>query len=133
GSADMALLAWIVGGFIALCGSLTFAELGVRYPYAGGQYEILRDAYGHLPAFLFVFCNATAVQTGAIAIIALLCGQNLAIAAGYPQLASGVGVTVAALLIIAVTIANGLGVRWGARIQNMTVAAKLLTLLAIAA
>src|SRR4029453_15096827 len=48
GSANMALLAWTVGGLIALCGALTFAELGTLYPNSGGQYEILRDAYGPL-------------------------------------------------------------------------------------
>ena len=65
GSASGALLAWIVGGVIALLGAFTFAELGRLRPLAGGQYHILRDAYGRAPAFLFVFCNLTAVQAGA--------------------------------------------------------------------
>lgn len=131
GSAEMALLAWAVGGLIALCGALTFAELGVRYPRAGGQYEILRDAYGTLPAFLFVFCNATAVQAGAIAIIALLCAQNLSIAAAGAAPAAPATMTLAGTLIAGVTLANVAGVRWGAGIQNLTVAAKLATLMAV--
>lgn len=131
GSADMALLAWTVGGVIAMCGALTFAALGARYPNAGGQYEILRDAYGPLPAFLFVFCNATAVQTGAIAIIALICAQNLAIAFAGGELPSRFAVVAAAALIGGVTLANAWGVRWGAGIQNLTVAAKLATLAAV--
>src|SRR4030095_9778207 len=64
GSGPLMLLAWGIGGLIALCGALTFAELGGMYHANGAQYEILRDAYGPLPAFLFVFCNATAVQAG---------------------------------------------------------------------
>ena len=65
---------------IALCGALTFAELGRMYHASGAQYEILRDSYGPLPAFLFVFCNATAIQAGAIGIIALVCARNLLLA-----------------------------------------------------
>src|SRR5262245_17554834 len=76
GSSGFALLAWTLGGVIALLGALCFAELGGVYHRSGGQYEILRDAYGPLPAFLFVSCNATAVQSGAIAIIAVICMRN---------------------------------------------------------
>jgi len=73
GSEVLTLLAWAIGGVIALMGALTFAELGGLYPRTGGQYVILRDAFGPFVGFLFVFCNATAVQSGAIAIIGIVC------------------------------------------------------------
>src|SRR5215475_5024306 len=63
GSAGGAMAAWTLGGVIAMLGAITFAELGRMRPVAGGQYRVLRDAYGRAPAFLFVFCNLTAVQT----------------------------------------------------------------------
>src|SRR5207244_5374321 len=90
-SGGLMLLAWGISGAIALCGALTFAELGGMYHASGAQYQILRDAYGPLPAFLFVFCNATAVQAGAIGIIAILCAMNLLVFAspsdqGHPAL-----------------------------------------------
>lgn len=132
GSPALALAAWVLGGCIALCGALTFAELGARFPNAGGQYEILREAWGRLVAFAFVVCNATAVQTGAIAIIALLCAQHLLIAAGRAAPTPAAVNTLAFLLIALVTLANIWGVRWGSGIQNLTVAAKLATLAAIA-
>ena len=47
------LAVWIVGGIIALCGALTFAEISANYPKAGGFYVFLREAYGELPAFLY--------------------------------------------------------------------------------
>src|SRR5262252_4771371 len=52
GSARMALLAWAVGGAIALCGSLSLAELGAMFPRAGGVYVFLYEAYGPAVAFL---------------------------------------------------------------------------------
>ncbi|MBX3317406.1 MAG: amino acid permease [Phycisphaeraceae bacterium] len=132
-SADggFAMLAWIVAGGIALCGALAFAELGGMYHAPGAQYEILRDSYGPFPAFLFVFCNATAVQAGAIGVIAVICTENLIVASGRPAGSSGGVLAVSIALIGLVTLANALGVRWGARIQNFTVYAKVLTLLVI--
>jgi len=130
GSGQLALWIWVIGGGIALLGALTFAELGGLYPRSGGQYDMLRDAWGTLPAFLFVFCNATAIQTGAIAIIAVVCAQNLGIAAGG-SLDGGMLTVVAVVLILCLLTANALGVRWGARIQNLTVVAKVATLLTV--
>lgn len=131
GSSELAMVVWVVAGVIALCGALAFAELGGMYHASGAQYEILRDSYGPFPAFLFVFCNATAIQAGAIGIIAAICAENLVVLLGLPPLGGvrSMGLTIA--LVASVTIANMVGVKWGARIQNFTVYAKVLTLLTI--
>ena len=44
---------WVVGGVMALCGALTYAELGAMMPRAGGLYVFLSEAYGGLFGFLF--------------------------------------------------------------------------------
>lgn len=130
-SGDMALLAWAVGGGIALLGALTFAELGGLYPNTGGQYQILRDSYGPLTGFLYVFCNATAIQAGAIAIIAVICTRHIGIAVGNEIETTTALLTLSTLIIVGLMTANIMGVRWGARIQNATVYAKVLTLLVV--
>ncbi|HAN37814.1 MAG TPA: serine/threonine protein kinase, partial [Chitinophagaceae bacterium] len=43
--------AWIVGGIIALCGALTYAEIGSRYPVTGGYYKVFSYAYHPSIAF----------------------------------------------------------------------------------
>ncbi len=43
--------AWILGGFIALCGALTYAEIGSRYPVTGGYYKVFSYAYHPSIAF----------------------------------------------------------------------------------
>jgi APA family basic amino acid/polyamine antiporter len=131
GSPDAALLAWGVGGLVALLGAFTFAELGRLRPYAGGQYHILRDAYGRAPAFLFVFCNLTAVQAGAVAIIAILCAMNLGVAL-FGADPSATWVTwVATAMTWTLVGANVVGVRSGAGLQNTTVVLKLVALTAV--
>ncbi|QOI99307.1 MAG: amino acid permease [Phycisphaeraceae bacterium] len=132
-SPTMALLAWAGAGAIALCGALAFAELGRRRHGPAAQYQILREAFGPLTGFLFVFCNATAVQAGAIGIISLICAHNLAAVASPHPLADTHAALIAVALIAAVTLANLAGVRWGSRLQNITVVAKIGALLAIAA
>src|SRR5262249_35030579 len=134
-SAPGALLAWGIGGLVAVLGALTFAELGRMRPVAGGQYHVLRDAYGRAPAFLFVFCNGTAVQGGAVAIISLVCVQNLGVLVSGSDRLGPWALAMAALLIWTVVGINVAGVRAGARVQDATVTVKLLAfagLLAVA-
>lgn len=44
-------ISWIVGGLIALCGALTYAEIGSRYPITGGYYKIFATCYHPSIAF----------------------------------------------------------------------------------
>jgi APA family basic amino acid/polyamine antiporter len=131
GDGTLALLTWGLGGTIALLGALTFAELGAMVPRAGGQYELLRDAYGPATGFVYVVCNATATQAGAIGVIALVCVDNLAVALTGAVLGPWLTLGGAIGLTTGIALANAAGVRWGARIQNVTVVAKLATLGAV--
>jgi len=128
GSGELALITWAIGGMLATLGALTYAELGGLYPRTAGQYEILRDAYGAPVAFLYVFCNASAIQAGAIAIIAVISAQNLGVLVLGEAPSSVIVVVISVTMIVGLMAANAVGVRWGATIQNVTVLAKLATL-----
>jgi APA family basic amino acid/polyamine antiporter len=43
---------WVVGGLIALCGALSYGELGAAMPGAGGEYHFLSKLYSPLLGFL---------------------------------------------------------------------------------
>jgi amino acid transporter len=45
GGTSLFFTAWIAGGLISLIGALTFAEIGSRYPRAGGYYRVVADCY----------------------------------------------------------------------------------------
>jgi len=53
GSATLVLVAWVLGGFIVLCGAFCYAELGAAFPKAGGPYVYLGRGLGPLWGFLF--------------------------------------------------------------------------------
>ena len=46
------ILLWIVGGVIALCGALSYGELGAAMPYAGGEYNFLSKLFHPMYGFL---------------------------------------------------------------------------------
>lgn len=62
------LLVWIIGGFIALSGALSSAEIASFYPEAGGDYAYLRNVYGERWAFLYGFLCFFVTFPGSIAL-----------------------------------------------------------------
>ncbi len=66
------MLLWIAGGIVSLIGALVFAELGSRFPKAGGVYTYLNESYGELPAFLYGWVLLTVVSSGTIASLCVL-------------------------------------------------------------
>ena len=46
------LLLWVIGGVIALCGALSYSELGARFPRSGGEYAFLTELFSPLAGFL---------------------------------------------------------------------------------
>ncbi|HMG69256.1 MAG TPA: APC family permease [Chitinophagaceae bacterium] len=61
--------AWVFGGFIAFMDGMIWAELGAKYPLAGGTYNFHRVAFGEkggkLMSFLFVW--QTSIQAPLVA------------------------------------------------------------------
>jgi len=46
------LFLWLAGGLIALCGALSFGELGAAFPEAGGEYTFISKLFHPLLGFL---------------------------------------------------------------------------------
>lgn len=65
--ATLFLSTWLVGGTLAFCGGMGYAELAALRPRAGGEYVYLREAYGPLIGFLTGWTSFVAGFAGAIA------------------------------------------------------------------
>ncbi len=63
--------AWIIGGLIAFCGALTYAEIGSRMPVTGGFYKVFSYAYHPSIAFSVncVILISNAASVGGVAMI----------------------------------------------------------------
>lgn len=128
GSATEQLLAWALGGLIALTGALCYAELGARRPTAGGGYVYLREAFGLIVAFVYGWNLLSVNHSGAIAFVATIFAQ-------YSGAALGVKITNAAPYavgtIIFLTGINWFGIRAGSLTQNILTVLKLLAISAL--
>ncbi|MEP7071151.1 MAG: amino acid permease, partial [Verrucomicrobiota bacterium] len=130
-SEPLLLVAWIAGGIIALCGGLTYAEMGAMYPRSGGLYVYLEEAFGPLVAFLYGWAGLLVMLTGATAAVAMgfatyfayfvpaLSTTHIVVAVPLPW---GVWTISAAQILAAVSILalgaiNYLGVETGNRLQ----------------
>lgn len=121
------LAAWAVGGLLSLAGALANAELGAMYPHAGGDYVYLREAFHPLAGFLVGWVTFFAIYTGTIAALALAFAEGLGARldlSGAAVLAVAVGIT------LVVSSLNYVGVKWGARANNVTSMLKIVALLA---
>lgn len=134
---EWALVAWVLGGVLALLGSLVVAELGAMLPRAGGNYVFLKEGFGPLWGFLWGWVDFWILRTGSIAALATIFTESL-----HEILKSGVSagdllepweqkwVTVGVIAFL-VGI-NALGVRWGGLVQNVTTGLKVASLVVIA-
>ena len=69
GSPALVLAVWLMGGLLTLAGALTYAELGVLFPRAGGIYGYLREAYGPVWGFFYGWTSLLIIMSGGIAAI----------------------------------------------------------------
>jgi basic amino acid/polyamine antiporter, APA family len=133
------VLVWLVGGLLTLAGALTYAELGVLFPRAGGIYDFLTEAYGPLWGFLYGWASFFVIMSGGIAALAVGFGEYLGsffpfLSTGHVLVSAPIGpwrwtlsggqvAAVGAILIL--TIVNQFGVKEGAWVQNALTLLKL--------
>src|SRR5829696_2358056 len=117
------LLAWTLGGGVALIGGFIWAELGSRLPQVGGQYVYLARAYPPIVGFLYGVALLFIVNGGSLAAVAILFATY--VDRSFLPLGP-VGVrAAAALALVTLTVVNVAGVRAGKRTNNVLMAAKV--------
>ena len=65
------LMLWAVGGLIAVCGAMTYAELGAAMPRSGGEYNFLARIYHPAAGFVSGWTSATIGFAGPTALAAI--------------------------------------------------------------
>jgi APA family basic amino acid/polyamine antiporter len=70
GSSGLVYAVWIVGGLLSLFGAMTYAEIAALRPKYGGEYAFLREAYGDLTGFLYMWTWITIAKPASMATIA---------------------------------------------------------------
>jgi len=125
GSADMFFLAWIVGGIVALCGALTYAEIGSRYPVTGGYYKIFSYCYHPSVAFA-INCIILVSNAASLAGVALIGAEYLTniLFAGRSD-TSSIKLIISTIAILIFYGVNLLGLKMSAWAQNVLTIIKI--------
>jgi APA family basic amino acid/polyamine antiporter len=130
GGAGPFLAAWAVGGAISLIGALVFAEIGSRYPRAGGFYKVVAHCWHPLAAFVLNWAQVLMQGAGAAGVAVIGSEYLLRLVRGSSQ---GPEATWLAAVMMGVLLAlNAAGIRTGARTQNLLSLAKIVLIAGLA-
>jgi APA family basic amino acid/polyamine antiporter len=145
GSPELLFGVWVLAGVLTLFGALTNAEISSMIPETGGQYVYFDRMYGPFVAFLYGWAVFAVIQTGSIAAVAYVFAEyatqfvklwefsdplaswsvHFPFIGDVSPLKEFGTKTLAAALIILLTIVNYIGVRFGGRVQNIFTIAKV--------
>lgn len=118
------LLAWLIGGLVALCGALCYGELGANMPESGGEYyyisRILHPSLGFLSGWVSLIVGFSAPIAAAAMAMQIYMQQ---VFSGWPVR------TMAAITILALSILHAYDLRLGARVQVVLVILKIIIIL----
>jgi len=127
-SSILILLVWTLGGIITLTGALTFAELGSLFPFAGGIYVFLREAYGGWLGFLYGWAYLLIITSGSIAVLALAFSYYLSV---FIPMDETWKITTSIIAIIILTTLNILRAKFGEIFSNIFTGLKIAGILII--
>ncbi|GBF50952.1 amino acid permease [Leptospira ryugenii] len=141
GNLWIVLLAWGLGGFLALSGSITYAYAARLLPYAGGDYVYLKIAYNPALAFMSGWSSLLTNFSACISVLALAFGKYVILLfPSIPNWSTGtyqmLGVnweistaTVIGILpILFFSLLNYFGIKSAVRVQNVFALIKIIGL-----
>lgn len=131
---------WAVGGIIALCGALSYGELGAAIPKAGGEYAFLSQLYHPVFGFLSGWVSFFAGFSAPIAASAI--GFSEYLTRAFPGLLnpshSGSSIegtivkkTISILVILIFTLIHARGIEVGAKVQNFLTILKVILIVGL--
>jgi basic amino acid/polyamine antiporter, APA family len=116
--------AWITGGIIAVCGGLTYAEIGSRYPVTGGYYKIFSYAYHPSIAFA-INCIILISNAASLSGVALIGSEYISQVVFSTEPSSFIKSLIAMSAILAFYGINMLGLRISSKILNILMLIKI--------
>lgn len=124
--------AWLVGGLVAICGALTYAEIGSRYPVTGGYYKIFSYAYHPSIAFAIncIILISNAASLSGVALIGSEYITPLIFTSGASDFVKALVAMAAIALFYGV---NLMGLRMSSQTQNVLMLIKIAMLIVIIA
>ncbi len=122
--------AWIIGGLVAFCGALTYAEIGSRYPVTGGYYKIFSYAYHPSVAFA-INCIILISNAASLSGVALIGSEYIAPLIFHSGTTDFIKALIAMSAIIIFYGVNLMGLRMSSQTQNVLMLIKIAMLVVL--
>lgn len=116
--------AWVAGGIIALCGALTYAEIGSRLPVTGGYYKIFAECYHPSIAFA-INCIILISNAASLSGVALIGSEYISQIIFTTEPSSFVKALIAMVAIVIFYGVNLMGLRMSSQTQNVLMIIKI--------
>ncbi|MFN4977488.1 MAG: APC family permease, partial [Bacteroidota bacterium] len=123
-------ISWLAGGLVALCGALTYAEIGSRYPITGGYYKIFATCYHPSIAFA-VNCIILISNAASLSGVALIGSEYISQIIFAEPPSDFVKALIAMTAIALFYGINLLGLRMSSTTQNILMLIKISMILMI--
>jgi basic amino acid/polyamine antiporter, APA family len=122
--------AWVIGGLVALCGALTYAEIGSRYPVTGGYYKVFSYAYHPSIAFSIncIILISNAASLSAVALIGSGYITKLFPSYNWTDIDKALISTVAIIVFYGI---NLMGLKMSSKTQNFLMLLKMAMILVL--
>lgn len=117
-------VAWFAGGIVALCGALTYAEIGSRFPVTGGYYKVFAECYHPSIAFA-INCIILISNAASMAGVALIGSEYISQVIFKTAPDNTTRAFIAMVPIIIFYFVNLLGLRMSAMAQNILMIIKI--------
>ena len=117
-------LLWVLGGIAALCGALTYGELGTALPRSGGEYHLLSRIVHPVAGFLSGWVSATVGFAAPTALAAIALATYLSAVLTWIPV-----VHTAAFVVLLFTALHCWSIVWGSRFNNVLTSLKVILLL----
>jgi basic amino acid/polyamine antiporter, APA family len=118
------LLLWMVGGILALCGALSYGELGAALPRSGGEYHLLSKIFHPAVGFLSGWVSSVLSFAAPAALASVAFASYLRVV--FPVLPPE---HLAALLVVVIGIIHLSSIRIGALFHDFFTLLKVLLIL----
>lgn len=128
------LILWIVGGFIALSGALSYGELGANFPRAGGDYAFLSRLFSPLAGFLSGWVSFLVGFSAPVAASSLAFSEYLMRTLPDHALPHELELTKKVIAISIILVFTGIhyfGLSGGSKIQNILTVLKIVLIMSL--
>jgi APA family basic amino acid/polyamine antiporter len=118
------LMLWVVGGFVAMSGALSYGELASKLPRSGGEYHFLSKIYHPLLGFLAGWVSFLVAFSAPTALAAMAMASY-----SHAFFGSGNEIFLALTIVIILSLIHSFKIRFGGQFQRIVTFLKIALIL----